>query len=73
MVSAKMVWLDDKRIFIELKDGRIIDSPIEWFPDLSKGAPDQIKKYELWDNGRWIHWEELNEDLSAEGFLNYTK
>ncbi len=73
MVSAKAVWFDDNRIFIELKDGRIIGSPIEWFPNLRKGTIGQMKKYELWEDGKWIHWEELNEDLSAEGFLNYTR
>jgi hypothetical protein len=73
MVSAKSVWFDNKRIFVELNDGRIIGTPIEWYPNLTKGTPEQMKQYELWENGRWIHWEALNEDLSAEGFLTFTK
>jgi len=73
MVSAKTVWFDNNRIFIELNDGRVVGTPIEWYPNLKKGTPDQMKKYELWENGKWIHWEELNEDLSAEGFLSFTK
>lgn len=28
-----------------------------------------MKNYELWDNGRWIHWEDLDEDLSVENFI----
>jgi len=73
MVSAKSVWFDNKRIFVELNDGRIIGTPIEWYPNLKKGTPEQMTQYELWENGRWIHWEALNEDLSAEGFLSFTK
>ncbi len=73
MVSANKVWFDNKRIFLELNDGRIVGSPISWFPNLSKGTTEQMSKYELWDGGKWIHWEDLNEDLSAEGFLNFTK
>jgi hypothetical protein len=73
MVSAKKVWFDEGRIFLELKDGRIIGAPIAWFPNLKNGTIAQMKNYELWDEGRWIHWEDLNEDLSAEGFLNYTR
>ena len=73
MISAKSVWFDNKRIFAELNDGRIVGTPIEWFPNLTKGTPEQMNQYELWENGRWIHWEALNEDLSAEGFLSFTK
>lgn len=73
MVCVKTVWFDDKRIFVELNDGRIVGTPIAWYPNLSKGTPTQIKNYELWENGKWIHWEDLNEDLSAEGFLSFSK
>jgi len=73
VVSAKTVWFDTIRILVELNNGRIIGTPIEWYPNLRKGTPDQMRNYELWENGKWIHWEELNEDLSAEGFLSFTK
>jgi hypothetical protein len=32
-----------------------------------------LAKFELWNNGKWIHWEDLDEDLSAEGFLVFQK
>jgi hypothetical protein len=73
MVSAKSVWFQDKKIFIELNDGRVVGSPIDWYPNLKKGTLEQMKNYELWEDGKWIHWEDLNEDLSAEGFLNFVK
>ena len=69
MVLVKRVWFDNQKIFVELNDGQVIGAPIVLYPNLSKGSPDQRKKYELWENGAWIHWEELDEDLSAEGFL----
>jgi hypothetical protein len=28
-----------------------------------------MNNYEIKGGGRWIHWEELDEDISAEGFL----
>ncbi|HAL82332.1 MAG TPA: hypothetical protein DCO83_08925 [Mucilaginibacter sp.] len=34
-----------------------------------KGTQTQINNYEIKGGGRWIHWEELDEDFSAEGFL----
>jgi len=30
-------------------------------------------QYELWKEGQWIHWEKLDEDLFAEGFLTFRK
>ena len=51
MISVKSVWFDKARIFVEFIDGRIVGTPIEWYPNLKKGTPDQMKKYELWENG----------------------
>jgi hypothetical protein len=60
MVSAKLVWFKKSRIFVAFTDGRIVGAPIDWYPNLRKGTDEQMKKYELWDEGRWIHWESLN-------------
>ena len=73
MVTAKSVSFDNNRIYVELNDGRVIGTPIAWYPNLRKGTPEQMKNYELWENGKWIHWEDLNEDLSAEGLLSFVK
>ena len=63
------VWFSEEDIFIELKDGRTYHKPIILYHNLSKGTPEQRLQFELWNNGRWIHWEGLDEDLSLEGFL----
>ena len=68
-VSIVKVWFEDNKIFVRLNDGRVISKLISLYPNLSKGTPEQLNKYELWENGRWIHWEELDEDLSASGFI----
>jgi hypothetical protein len=73
MVTVKKVWFERDKIFVELSDNRIIGTPISWYPNLSKGSEAQLANYELWNNGQWIHWEELDEDLSAEGFLVFDK
>ena len=48
-------------------------TPIAWYPNFSKGTDAQLKNYELWEGGRWTQWEELDEDLSTEGFLSYAR
>lgn len=71
MICVKKVWFEEDKIFVELNDGHIVGTPLDWYPNLSKGTPEQRLQYELWENGKWIHWEELDEDLSAHGFLDF--
>ncbi len=73
MFAITKVCFDNERIFVELNDHRIIGTPINWYPNLSKGTPEQMKNFELRGDGRWIHWPDLDEDLDADGFLTHTK
>ncbi|MCA0458698.1 MAG: DUF2442 domain-containing protein [Chloroflexi bacterium] len=57
----------DGLLLVTLKDGRLIGTPLEWYPRLLNATPQQLADYELWAFG--IHWEELDEDLSIEGML----
>ena len=56
-------------ILLHLSNGTFLQDEITKFPNLSKASNEELSKYELWDNGKWIHWENLNEDLGLEGFL----
>ena len=71
MLVVLKIWFEDNNIFVKLNDGRTIGTPINWYPNLAKGNKNQLLAYELWEGGKWIHWEELNEDLSAAGFLEF--
>ena len=57
----------DGLLLVTLRDGRLIGTPLDWYPRLSHASPEQLQRYELWAFG--IHWEELDEDLSIEGML----
>jgi hypothetical protein len=54
-------------LMVTLKDGRVIGTPLDWYPRLLNASPEQLHDYELWPFG--IHWEALDEDLSIEGML----
>jgi hypothetical protein len=69
MITIKSVWFKNNNILVEMSDGKVIETPISNYPNLSKGTMTQMNNYQIKGNGRWIHWEELDEDLSAEGFL----
>ena len=71
-MSLSITNIDFKNglILLHLNNGSYLQEEIKKFPKLFKASDDELSKYELWDNGKWIHWENLNEDLGLEGFLN---
>lgn len=70
MSTITSVEFKNNNIIVKMSDGQVIESPIKYYPNLSKGTQNQINNFEIKGGGRWIHWEELDEDLSAEGFLS---
>ena len=61
------VKIDDEYLTVTLEDGRIISTPLVWYPLLEKATAAQRSDYELMSDG--IHWPELDEDLSIAGML----
>jgi len=59
--------IKDDLLWVTLKDGRVIGTPLDWYPRLANATPEQLADYELWANG--IHWESLDEDISIDGML----
>ena len=56
-------------IIVSLEDGRKLEVPLAWFPRLLKATPRQRNHYRLIGNGIGIHWPDIDEDLSVNGFL----
>jgi hypothetical protein len=50
-------------------DGRTISSPLAWYPRLWHGKPEERSRFEIIGDGAYIHWPELDEDLSVAGIL----
>ena len=57
------------RLEVELRDGRRISVPLEWYPRLQAATPQQRAAWEPCGAGHGIHWPLLDEDLSVEGLL----
>ena len=56
-------------LVVSLKDGREISVPLAWYPRLQHASTSQRKRFKLSAGGYWIHWPEIDEDLSTEGLL----
>lgn len=63
------VSFDDDRIMIEFQDGRGVALPLAWYPRLLDATPEQRRAWDLIGDGEGLRWEDLDEDLSAEGLL----
>ena len=54
---------------VDLRDGRTIIVPLAWFPRLWNGTPKERNRFEMAGDGAYIHWPDLDEDLTVEGLL----
>ncbi|WP_138485078.1 DUF2442 domain-containing protein [Dyadobacter bucti] len=70
-IEVKKVWFQDDKINIETVEGERRSHPVKWFPRLENATEAQRQNFELSAFG--IHWPELDEDLSFEGFFTYSK
>ena len=62
------VWLTDTEIWIRTVDGKEASELLADYPKLRYASKEQLKNF-ITDN-YGIRWEELDEDLSFEGFFN---
>ncbi len=63
------VRVDDRTLSADLADGRTITVPLNWYPRLLHASPAQRANWQLCGGGFGVHWPDIDEDLSSEGFL----
>lgn len=61
------VWVDDIYVNIQTADGQVRSEKIADYYRLYTATPEQRQNFEYDNMG--IHWSELDEDLSYEGFF----
>ena len=67
------IQVTDDAVIAELSDGRSISVPLFWYPRLAHATLEERDNWELIGTGEGIHWPDLDEDLSIEGFLTGRK
>lgn len=63
------VTVTDKKLSVELADGRSIATPLEWYPRLLHGSPAERQNWQLLGDGYAIEWPDLDEHIGIEGLL----
>ncbi len=66
---ARQVQISDDALQIDLTDGRTIIAPLMWYPRLWHGTPQERDNYRIIGDGAYIHWPDLDEDLTVAGIL----
>lgn len=66
-IDVVKVWVDAENVNIQTTNGEIKSEKIADYYRLRNATPEQLQKFECSSMG--IHWLELDEDLSYEGFF----
>lgn len=66
---ARSVAVTEESLTVDLVDGRTIIVPLVWYPRLWHGTPEERNHFEIFGDGTYIHWPDLDEDLTAAGLL----
>ena len=61
--------VSDEALTVDLVDGRTIIVPLAWYPRLWHGTPEERSHFEVIGDGAYIHWPDLDEDLTVTGLL----
>jgi len=67
MEAITKIWFTEEAVCIKTADGIEGMELLSDYPGLKYATPAQLEKYEISKFG--IHWAELDEDLSFEGFF----
>jgi hypothetical protein len=68
-VRIVSVEVTGRRITAVFSDARQISLPLAWSWRLERATPAQRGRWELVGEGEVVWWPEIDEDLSARGFL----
>ena len=68
-VTAVEVSCTTDTLNVLLADGRMISTPLAWFPRLVDASPKQRAAWELIGGGVGIHWQAIDEDISVASLL----
>ena len=69
LAHARAVRFSDEALIVELVDGRTLSVPLSWYPRLAHATAEERGRCRLIANGRGVHWDAIDEDISVEGLL----
>ncbi len=71
MIQVEKIWITPTEVWIRTTDGREACEKFDEYPRLKFATPKQRNNYTK--NSFGIHWPDIDEDLSFEGFFETKK
>lgn len=66
---AASISVDNRRLAVDLVDGRSLVIPLEWYPRLMHGSSKERENWQLLGDGYAIEWPDLDEHIGIEGLI----
>ena len=73
LIKGKEVHFDDRYLHVELQDGRIISTPLNWYKPLQNATVEELKSYKFICKNTGIEWEKLDYHLSIESMMQISE
>src|SRR5262245_26762108 len=67
--TAVHVSFREDKLIVDLEDGRSIVVPLDWYPRLAHGSPQERQNWKLLGGGYAIEWPDLDEHIGVEGLI----
>ena len=61
--------IKDATLYVYLVDGRVIGVPLNWYPRLEYGLPEERIESEVWKDGEVLVWPILDEHIPVEAIV----
>lgn len=68
--KALKVTVNSDALSVDLIDGRTVTVPLAWYPRLWYGTPAERARFEIFGEGTYIHWPDLDEDLTVSAIVS---
>ena len=68
-ILIKSLGFGESKMYIELTSNRVLSVPYTYTEKLKDAKPKDLQKYHLIGNGRGIHFEDIDEDISVDGII----
>ena len=70
LIKGKSVHFDDRYLHVELEDGRLISTPMNWYKELQEASVKEVCNYVFICQETGIEWPGLDYHLSIESMLD---
>ena len=66
---AVRAWVLNRKVWVELEDGREVGFPCDRYRRLRDASDELLARVRVEARGKALRWEELDEDLTVDGIL----